>query len=239
VRLDEGIPTLRPAEDCVAVAQMTHLAATAPSRAVLHRTDAGRPAGVVRRTTLSLERRLRLWPPGLCLVVAVGEYLACRSLGQVTVALSLIAGLASFAACSDLRTLRIPNRVVLMSLGLVGAGALLRCSADGYPPASVIRSVLLGWLLSGAAFMFMLWMLRPALVGGGDWKLLTALGAALGLVAPLAAACVLLIAAPFGAVQRVFGPAGRAVPMGPGLAVGYCVALVIAARWPDVAGVAK
>jgi Flp pilus assembly protein protease CpaA len=169
--------------------------------------------------------------------MSVGEYRACHSLGQVTLALSVIAGLASFAACSDVRTLRIPNRVVLLSLGLVGAGVLLRCSVDGHPVSSVIRGVVLGLLLSGAAFMFILWLLRPALVGGGDWKLLTALGAAVGLVAPLAAACVLLVAAPFGAVQRVFSRAGRAVPMGPGLAAGYCVALVLAARWPHIVGV--
>ena len=115
----------------------------------------------------------------------------------------------------------------------------LRIGFDGALAASVVGGVGLGWLLSGAAFLAMAWFVRPALVGGGDWKLLTALGAAIGLVAPLAAMCVLLIAAPVGLAVSALSRGRRCVPMAPGLALGYVVALVLVGAWPNLLGAPK
>jgi len=76
----------------------------------------------------------------------------------------------------------------------------------------------------------------PESVGGGDWKLLGVCGAAIGLIAPLAAALVLIVAAPAGYVQSWIRGRREDLPMGPGLAAGYVVAVVVAVLWPSLFG---
>ena len=85
-------------------------------------------------------------------------------------------------------------------------------------------------LLGGGPTLFLLWLVRPALVGGGDWKLLLAQGAALGLVAPVAAGLVLLFAAPVAGVQRLTRRGLPSVALGPGLAAGFVTSAVVGVR---------
>ena len=176
------------------------------------------------------------WATVAAAAVSICAFVGWRSLGAVSAALAIVAGFAVYAGFSDARTQRIPNTVVLASLGSVGIGVSLKIGFVGESTASVLGGVGIGWLVSGAAFLAVAWLIRPALVGGGDWKLLTALGASIGLVAPLAAMCVLLVATPIALAVSLRDRGRRCVPMAPGLAVGYVVALVLVEAWPNLLG---
>jgi prepilin peptidase CpaA len=85
---------------------------------------------------------------------------------------SLCAIVVAFAACvTDLRTRRIPNA---LTFGAAAAALLFHATA---PTGAGVVSAATGWLI-GAAVMFLPFALRG--LGGGDVKLLAALGAWLG-----------------------------------------------------------
>jgi prepilin signal peptidase PulO-like enzyme (type II secretory pathway) len=81
-------------------------------------------------------------------------------------------------------------------------------------------------VLGGAPVLFLIWLLDPRLIGGGDWKLLAVSSAALGLLLPIAAAVASLIAC---LVQFVRFAAlrERSIPFGPAIAAGMLVALAL------------
>jgi prepilin signal peptidase PulO-like enzyme (type II secretory pathway) len=97
--------------------------------------------------------------------------------------------------------------------------------------------LLAGCVLGGAPVVFVVWLFAPRLIGGGDWKLLAVLGAALGAIAPASASLVPMAA--FGAAIASVAIAGRSrrqVRLGPYLAAGYAVAVIAAVALPDLFG---
>ena len=84
--------------------------------------------------------------------------------------------------------------------------------------------------------LFGLWLVRPAIVGGGDWKILGAQSAAIGLLAPYAAPLILLGGGLGGLVQRSIRRRRADLPLAPGLAVGYVAAIAAAVMLHQLLG---
>jgi len=143
--------------------------------------------------------------------------------------------LAVVAAVSDARTGRIPNSITSAVALWVVAGVILVIGLDHRSAAAVIGSVLAGLVLSGAPFLATMWVVRPSVIGGGDVKLLSGLGCTLGLLAPYAA-CVLVLVAVIVALVQAVVARGRHVVFGPGLAVGYAVAVAAGLAANEVLG---
>lgn len=89
-----------------------------------------------------------------------------------------------FAVDGDLRSRQIPNG---LSLGGIALGLILNFTLHGTPGGS---DALLG-ALTGGLLLLPLWLLRG--LGGGDVKLMAAVGAHLGVMASLLAALSTLI----------------------------------------------
>ena len=110
----------------------------------------------------------------------------------VAVPVAVVAAVSVQAGITDARTLLIPNQLVLAGLTAVAVGAPFVALVDHRPFGDVAAAIVAGWILGGAPMLFALWLVRPDGVGGGDWKILTAQSAAVGLVAPYAAPLILL-----------------------------------------------
>jgi len=146
--------------------------------------------------------------------------------GEPAVAAAFLVGvMAVGAAIVDERTGRIPNRLALAALATVLA-AIPVAAVQVEDLRSVASSVGLGILLSGAPVLFAIWLARPDLIGGGDWKLLAVLGASLGLISPIAAAVAAFVAC-LAQFVRLARSRHRTIPFAPSLAVGYAIALVM------------
>jgi prepilin signal peptidase PulO-like enzyme (type II secretory pathway) len=164
-------------------------------------------------------------PLPLALIAVLAGSLGVAT-GRPGVAAAIIVGvLAVGAAVVDERTGRIPNRLTLAALVTVLA-AIPLVAVHERGLSSVASSVGIGLLLSGAPVLFAIWILRPDLIGGGDWKLLAVLGASLGLISPVAAALAAFVACLAQFVRLVWGRR-QAIPFAPSLAVGYAVALTM------------
>jgi len=162
--------------------------------------------------------------------------IAWQRSGPVGFALAGVAFVAVLAAVGDVRTLRIPNGLVVIGLAAVAVGAVLLLADERRGGSEVAGALALACVLSGAPLMFVVWLARSESVGGGDWKLLGVCGTSIGLIAPLAAALVLIVAAPTGYVLSWVRGRREDVPMGPGLAAGYVVAVVVGVLWPTLFG---
>jgi leader peptidase (prepilin peptidase)/N-methyltransferase len=138
-----------------------------------------------------------------------------------------VGAISILAGAIDARTCRIPNRVVVAALVAFLAGAFVTAIGDHRAPADVAGAALVGVIASGAPLLALMWLMRPASVGGGDVKLLTVQGVTIGLLAPLAAPLVLLGGALGSLVFSALLRRRRDVPVGPGLAVGFIAAVVI------------
>lgn len=159
----------------------------------------------------------------VCLTVFAGSLAV--ALGDAVVApLTLIGALVASAALVDERTGRIPNRFCLAGFVTVVAAMPLVATQD-QALGSVASSVVTGLLISGAPVLFLIWLVRPDLIGGGDWKLLAILGASLGLVSPIASALAAFVACLVQFIRLTFRRR-RSIPFAPSLAVGYATALV-------------
>lgn len=170
-------------------------------------------------------------------VVSTAVALAAWSLTGLAVAvpLSLVGGIAIAAAIEDLHSARIPNVLVLGGLTVLFASWGVVATIDNRSMTALLADVASGWLLSSAPAMFAIWLVAPRLVGGGDWKLLSVLGAAVGMLAPPAAAVIPLVGLSAGlvvaAIRRV-----RVVHLGPFLAAGYLAAIAVAVELPELVG---
>jgi Flp pilus assembly protein protease CpaA len=171
-----------------------------------------------------------------CMVSAAGVLAWFVSGHVVAVPVLWCAALATLAAVEDVRTCRIRNRIVVALLVVVAVSVPLVAAVDNRSFLDLERDVVLGALLSGAPLLFVVWAARPALVGGGDWKLLAGLGAAVGLIAPLAALLIIIAATPVHTGCALARRTHRDVPLGPGLAAGYIAAITAAALAPDLVG---
>lgn len=75
----------------------------------------------------------------------------------------------------------------------------------------------------------MLWLIRPAAIGGGDWKLMAALGCAIGLADPVFALMMSSVACVVHLVYAVLSRRRTGLPFAPALAAGFFMA--VAAFW--------
>lgn len=139
----------------------------------------------------------------------------------VAVAGALAAGAA--AASVDLRTRRLPNRMVALTAGMAGIGVVVASLEDA--PASAIGAGL--GALGFAGPLLVTHLVTPGAIGFGDVKLAGALGIALGLVDPRLGLLALCIAS---GTTAAAGIAARrnALPLGPGLVVGSLLAVALA-----------
>jgi Flp pilus assembly protein protease CpaA len=153
----------------------------------------------------------------------------------VAIPLALVGGVALVAAIEDAATGRIPNSLVLTGLVIVGCSWGFVATVDNRLMRPLGIDLLAGFVLGGAPVVFVVWLVAPRLIGGGDWKLLGVLGAAVGTLAPSAASLIPLVA--FGAALCAAATRRRRdVRLGPFLAAGYVVALVAALAEPAAFG---
>ncbi len=190
------------------------------------RSGRGSKPGMTSVAGAHLSPAARVWPR----LTAVGAALAVIAWGLMeraaAVPVVVIAALSLLAAVVDARSHRIPNQLILGGLFALVAGGAVTAVGDHRGLIDVGGALFAGFVLSGAPLLGVMWLVRPATVGAGDVKLLTLQGAAIGLVAPLAAPIVLLIAGVTALGQSLVGGPRRAVPLGPGLAVGFVGAVV-------------
>lgn len=149
----------------------------------------------------------------------------------VSVPVALAAIPAVVAAIVDLRTGRVPNRLVLLAalpvlIAAVGAAA---SGTPSVPGRIAVGAVALGTPLLAAH------LLAPSSLGFGDVKLGGALGAALGAIDARLALLALAIAA---ALTLVAAATFRrsVLPFAPGLVLGSFVAAAVGERWAAALG---
>jgi Flp pilus assembly protein protease CpaA len=168
-------------------------------------------------------------------VIALAAAVIAWSTTHVAAAVPIsgVGAIALAAAASDVRTSRIPNRIVVVALALLAGSWPLVAGADNRPMAPLLGDLAAGLVLSGAPAMFVLWLVAPNALGGGDWKLLSVLGIALGYVSPLGAT-VIVMGAFAGGVVVAAVVRHRIIVLGPPLALGYAVAVVAVTVSPDL-----
>jgi leader peptidase (prepilin peptidase) / N-methyltransferase len=161
-------------------------------------------------------------------VVAGGAVLAAELDPAVTVALWCTLGLAAASALVDLAERRLPNRLQLAILAVVGVAAALSSG-----PVGAVLGAVAGLLVAAAplaAFRYGFGL------GIGDVKFAAVLGAAIGLTAPMFGLVIVWAAATIaGVVARA--TARRVMPIGPCLAAGFAVACVALLGRPLLASI--
>lgn len=140
-------------------------------------------------------------------------------LAAISIALTLI----------DLDTRRLPNPIVLPSYVVLGLLFSLACVL-GAPWEGLLRAAIGGAALF--AFYFLLRLIRPGGMGGGDVKLAGVLGIALGWVGwgalVVGAFAAFVFGGVFGVALLVLRRAGRksAIPFGPWMIAGAWVGIL-------------
>jgi leader peptidase (prepilin peptidase)/N-methyltransferase len=143
--------------------------------------------------------------------------------------------IAALAADCDLRSLRIPNRLVAFGAVIELALLLVVGTSFGQP---MVGPAAAGAAIAGAPLFVQHVATGGRTPGLGDAKLAAVLGLAAGTISPAVAATGLLISLLFGAVfgllwQRRRWSRQPGFPLGPGLAAGMAVAVAI---WPPLEG---
>jgi prepilin signal peptidase PulO-like enzyme (type II secretory pathway) len=153
----------------------------------------------------------------------------------VAIPLALVGGVALAAAIEDSRTGRIPNGLILTGIAIVASSWGFVAVLDNRMMGPLALDLLSGLVLGGAPIVFVMWLVAPRLIGGGDWKLLVVLGAVVGFLAPASASVVPMAA--FGAAAVAAAARHRRhVRLGPFLAAGYVVAIGAAVVEPELFG---
>ena len=168
---------------------------------------------------------------GAAVFVAGGAWWVTDAAAAIPIVLVGVVALA--AAVSDVHTSRIPNRLILVALAVLGASWFLVSAIDDRPMAPLLADLAAGLVLSGAPAMFVVWLVAPRVLGGGDWKLLSVLGIAVGYLAPLGATIIVMAAfvAGLGVAALI---RRRNIILGPPLALGYAVAIATVVAAPDL-----
>jgi Flp pilus assembly protein protease CpaA len=168
--------------------------------------------------------------PVVWAAVAVAAVLVLAR-GDSESAVLLAAPFAAAAAWVDWRDGRIPNVFVLAVLSLGVSAAMTEVAGGSLGIVEFVGRVAAGLVLSGAALLFAVWLVRPRWVGGGDWKLLAACALVLAVIDPLAAGVAGVMAL---MVQPVVSLVRRRAfaPFGPAVALGYCAGV----GWLALAG---
>jgi Flp pilus assembly protein protease CpaA len=197
---------------------------------LIYCTEVGVPMLAASRQAIHVQHRSGL------LGAAAAVFLFGLCLLGPGVPVAVVAVTSIWAAVVDQRTLRIPNRLVLVCGVVVAMGAAALWLIGPRTSSQIALALAVGILLGGGPILFVLWLVRPATVGGGDWKLLLAQGAALGLVAPVAAGLILVVAAPVAAAQRLTHRELPSVALGPSLAAGFVASVIAAFAFPHLLG---
>jgi Flp pilus assembly protein protease CpaA len=153
----------------------------------------------------------------------------------VALPLALVGGVAVSAAIEDVRTGRIPNGLVVTGVVIVACSWGFVATLDNRMMRPLAVDLLAGLVLGGAPVVFVVWLVAPRLIGGGDWKLLVVLGAMIGALAP-ASASLMPVAAFGAAIAATIARHRRHIRLGPFLAAGYCVAIAAATVRPELFG---
>ena len=163
-------------------------------------------------------------PIGLFVFVATGFAIAAGHVSEVLVVSTGVIVIA--CALIDEATNRIPNRLTLTLALAVAASWPAIAIEDDRTLSGLGVAAMSGLLLSGAPILFVIWLFRPCLVGGGDWKLLGSVGLACGVVNPLLAATTTLVACvvQFGRFALERKPS---IAFGPAIAAGFLGALCL------------
>ena len=140
-----------------------------------------------------------------------------------TVAL-VAAPLLAVIALEDLRHHRIRNQYVLALAA--AAVCLVAVAVVGGDSAAAGRAAL-GALL-GSAPLATVWVTQPGRIGGGDVKLAATLGALVGTAHPLLAVAAVGLGL-VGSLGVTLATRRQTMPLGPGLAAGAVVAIVVSA----------
>lgn len=144
----------------------------------------------------------------------------------VAVPITIVTLLTLLAAIVDFRVARLPNVASATAFAVALISAPLVASLDDRPVAATAVGALAGVAFSGAPILFLIWLVSPDSIGGGDWKMLGAVGAGVGLILPIAAlamttiACVIQITV--GAARRI-----RTMPFGPSIAAALIITLCL------------
>jgi prepilin signal peptidase PulO-like enzyme (type II secretory pathway) len=153
----------------------------------------------------------------------------------VALPIALVGGIAVAAAVEDARTGRIPNGLVLTGIGVIACAWGFVATLDNRLMGPLAIDSFAGFVLGGAPVVFVVWLVAPRLIGGGDWKLLVVLGAMAGFVAPASASVIPMVA--FGAATLAAAVRRRRqVRLGPYLAAGYLVAIAATITMPELFG---
>lgn len=144
-----------------------------------------------------------------------------------TIATFLVASILALAVASDVATRRIPNALVGRAAVVVLVASATVVIRGEVPLGAALVRIGVAQIASGALALFVVWMVRPQLVGGGDVKMLAVVAAVVGLVSPVAAAVVgstaALVHAGAAAVTH-----RRRGPFAPALFVGFLAGVVFA-----------
>jgi Flp pilus assembly protein protease CpaA len=189
-------------------------------------------------TTVHLPLGLGLISTGaLCALAAVvagaiGWWLTGAA---VAMPLALVGGVGLNAAIEDVRTGRIPNALVLTGVIIVACSWGFVATLDNRMMRPLAIDLAAGLVLGGAPVVFLVWLVAPRVIGGGDWKLLVVLGAMIGALAP-ASASLMPVAAFGAAIAAAITRQSRKIRLGPFLAAGYVVAIAAAVAQPELFG---
>jgi Flp pilus assembly protein protease CpaA len=166
-------------------------------------------------------------------VLGISTTVVAGALGPRTLLFAVLAVVA-MAAVVDVRSARIPNELVAALVCAVLARVVVIASQPGSMKA-VVADVTMGVVVSGGLAMFVVWLVRPQAIGGGDWKLLAAVGAAFGLIDVAAAAVAGVVAV---SAQLVAGAVlrRRVLPFAPALLAGAAGAAASTTWWHYAAG---
>ena len=135
----------------------------------------------------------------------------------VAVPITIVVVLTLLAAIVDSRIERLPNSASAAAFAVALISIPLVAIIDDRPVAATALGAVAGVAYSGAPILFVIWLVRPNSIGGGDWKMLGAIGAGVGLVLPVAALILTTVAC---AIQITLSAARRVktMPFGPSIA---------------------
>lgn len=167
----------------------------------------------------------------IAVTVALAAWWATGAAAAVPI--TVVGALAVIAAFYDIRTSRIPNGLIVLALVVLAGSWGFVAIVDNRPMAPLLTDLAAGLAMSGAPAMFVIWLVAPRVLGGGDWKLLSVLGIAMGYVAPLGAT-VIAMGAFVGGLTVAAVVRRRDIVLGPPLMVGYATAVIAVVAFPDL-----
>lgn len=172
--------------------------------------------------------KLKLWLPftGLPLILAA---ILLIYLGKIDffalLRIILIIVFGYIAAVLDIKNKKIPNRLVLVMLGVWAVTMATKLIIDTESAVAILQDALLGFAIGGGLFLLVYAISRKGL-GGGDVKFMAAAGLYLGLSGTLSSMLYgTILAALTGIILLIMKKLGRKdpMPLAPFLYVGILI----------------